>query len=87
VANQYYVEVTVTHSKIPAGFYSIHAENEYTIYYTPNALETFELANRVWKENEYGVFFVKHRTKIPTKLSSEELKEFMWVKLKAQDLT
>lgn len=46
-------------------------------------------SNRVWKEDRRGVSFLKNRdisTKDSTLLNDEQMKEFMWVKLKARDI-
>jgi len=42
-------------------------------------------SNRVWAESEDGVKFVKHRFADP-KTVEVDLKEFMWIKLKAQEV-
>ncbi len=41
-------------------------------------------ATRVWAESEDGVKFVKHR--FADKTAEVDLKEFMWIKLKAQEI-
>ena len=42
-------------------------------------------SDRIWKEDGNGVSFVKHRFGIPDE-TTVDLKEFMWIKLKAETL-
>jgi hypothetical protein len=45
-----------------------------------------EMADRVWRECNDGVNYVKNRSS-PTQLSTPvDLKEFMWVKLQAKQI-
>lgn len=42
-------------------------------------------AERIWSEHSGSIWFVKHRTGGPNS-KQVDLKEFMWVKLRAQDI-
>ena len=42
-------------------------------------------ANRIWVDNGDAIFYAKHRTADPLKAEVDK-KEFMWIKLSAQDL-
>lgn len=90
MANHYYAEVTLDQDLVPVGFYHIEAiDPNMSIYYSPRVLNALRVADRVWKENEHGIFFIKGnngKSKIPNNLSDDDIKEFMWVKLRAQDL-
>ena len=44
-----------------------------------------EMADRVWREDEAGVNYVKHRQADWSK-TAVDLKEFMWVKLQARQI-
>ena len=41
-------------------------------------------SNRVWQEDETGVVFAKHKWQLNK--PNVDLKEFMWIKLQAQEL-
>lgn len=43
-------------------------------------------AERIWSEHSGSVFFIKNRTWAMAK-PPVDLKEFMWIKLKAQNIT
>ena len=42
-------------------------------------------AERIWFEGDTGVFYVKYRTAAPQS-EKVDAKEFMWIKLSAQDI-
>lgn len=41
-------------------------------------------ADRVWMDNNGYIRFVKNRFKVPKDLSSDEMKEFVWIKLRCK---
>ena len=87
MANQYYCEIARSYHTIEAGIYTF-SKSQGTRH-PASKLRYIDIADRVWKENENGVFWLKQRyksTSLPDKLVPEDLKEFMWVKLKAQDI-
>jgi len=87
MVNQYYCQIDRSYQSIDAGIYTFN-KGEGTRH-PASKLRYIDIADRVWKENDNGVFWLKHRHKsasVPDKLTSEDLKEFMWVKLKAQDI-
>lgn len=42
-------------------------------------------SDRIWKEENGGVHYIKHRYEDPS-TAVVDLKEFMWIKLKAENL-
>jgi hypothetical protein len=87
VVNQYYCEIGKTYQSIEVGLYTFSKGEG--IRHNASKLRYIDIADRVWKENENGVFCLKNRYKgltLPDKLSSDDLKQFMWIKLKAQDI-
>lgn len=40
-------------------------------------------SDRIWSESTDNVVFIKNRYKHQTKLTADELKEFVWIKLKS----
>ena len=51
---------------------------------TPRYSSLILCSNRVWQEDENGVVFAKHCWELNR--SNVDLKEFMWIKLQAQEL-
>lgn len=81
----YYCQVIVNHATYPAGVYTFSVDTRYGMFGKNSRL--VGLSHWAWKETEDGVFWVKNRSKpTPAKLTSDELKEFMWIKLKAREL-
>lgn len=87
IVNQYYCEIGKTYQSIEAGIYTFNKGQG--TRHAASKLRYIDIADRVWKENENGVFWLKQRYKsasLPDKLTGEDLREFMWIKLKAQDI-
>lgn len=87
MANQYYCEIDRTYQKVEAGIYTFTKIEG--LRHPASKLRYIDIADRVWKENDNGVFWIKHRYRsasIPDKLTEEDMKEFMWIKLKARDI-
>jgi hypothetical protein len=87
MVNQYYCELEHGYQSIEAGIYTFNKGQG--TRHPASKLRYIDIADRVWKENEVGVFVIKNTHKsvgIPNKLAGDELKEFMWIKLKAQDI-
>ena len=87
IVNQYYCGIGQTYQSIEAGIYTFNKGQG--TRHAASKLRYIDIADRVWKENENGVFFIKQRyksTSLPDKLTDEDLREFMWIKLKAQDI-
>ena len=84
--NQYYCEVRVSRAKYDPGVYRFTVDPAYGMWGEQSML--VRLSDYVWKETEHGVFWMKNRTSgtIPEKLGDNELKDFMWIKLKAQEI-
>jgi hypothetical protein len=85
--NQYYCQIDNSYQSIEAGIYTF-SKSEGTRH-PASKLRYIDIADKVWKENDNGVFMLKHRYRsatVPDKLTGEDLKEFMWIKLKAQDI-
>jgi len=81
----YYCEVIVKNSVYTPGVYTfeIHPKDVVRL----NHHNLIQMSHWVWKETEDGVFWLKNRTRATLdKLTTDELKEFMWAKLKAQEL-
>lgn len=83
---QYYCEVQVTHGAIAPGVYAFDVDTMYGMWGKHSQL--VQMAHYAWKETEDGIFWMKNRYSggIPRKLTDEELKEFMWIKLQSQKL-
>jgi hypothetical protein len=88
VDNTYYCEVTFEHSsRYPPGIYTFSDDGRQMGWITRSRL--IQISNSVCKETEDGVFWVKNRftgSSVPRTLSQDELKQFMWTKLKAQNI-
>ena len=85
---QYYCEVRVSHGKYNPGIYSFTVDPVRGMWGKQSML--VQLSDYVWKETEHGVFWMKNRMtgRTPEKLKDDkDLKEFMWNKLKAQNIT
>lgn len=85
--NQYYCQIDTSYQSVEAGIYTFNKGQG--TRHPASKLRYIDIADRVWKENENGVFYLKNRhnsIKFPDKLVGDDLKEFMWVKLKAQDI-
>ena len=87
IINQYYCQIDRTYQSIESGIYTFNKGQG--TRHAASKLRYIDIADRVWKENENGVFCLKNCHKsisFPDKLMGDELKEFMWIKLKAQDI-
>ena len=84
VANyQYYCEVIVGNGGYQPGVYTFNVDPKYGMWGKHSRL--VQMSYWVWKEKEDCVFWIKNRSKpTPDKLTDDELKEFMWTKLKAK---
>lgn len=84
---QYYCEVLVTHGTFSPGVYTFDIDPMYGMWGKHSQL--VQMSHYTWKETEHGVFWMKNRYpgggKIPSKLTDEELKDFVWIKLKAKE--
>lgn len=81
----YYCEVLVPHGVYPPGVYTFEFDPVYGMWGKHSRL--VQMSNWVWKETEDRVVWIKNRSRAtPDLLNEDELKEFMWVKLKAKEL-
>jgi hypothetical protein len=79
----YYCEIQVSHKQYKPGVYAIDSKKS-------SYFQCLALSNRAWIEDDKGVRWAKHRGKdiqVHPVLSKDELKEFVWAKLKAQFIT
>lgn len=86
VAN-YYCELNSALQTYQAGVYLISVDKDGEGSFEHQKLAS--LSDRVWKESEHGTYYLKRKSqdfKAAEKLTSEELKEFIWAKLKAQSI-
>jgi hypothetical protein len=84
VAN-YYCEVIVGHGKYPPGVYTFADDTRYGLWEKQHTI-MIGLSNWVWKETEDRVVWIKNRSRAtPDLLTPDELKQFMWTKLKAKE--
>lgn len=58
--------------------------NKFTARFAEQSEQLSQCSDRVWCEQEGYVWYVKHRTN-PT--ADVDMKEFMWIKLQAKDLS
>jgi hypothetical protein len=81
----YYCEVIVEHSKYPPGVYTFE-EDEFNLGWGKRA-KLVQMSHYVIKEYDGGrTVWIKNRSKpTPDLLTQDELKQFMWIKLKAQE--
>jgi hypothetical protein len=83
VAN-YYCQILISHGKYPAGIYTFEIDPKYGMWGKHSNL--VQMSHWVWKETEDRVVWIKNRSRAtPDLLTQDDLKEFMWVKLKAQE--
>lgn len=79
----FYCDIQVPGNQYSPGVYAIDGKRT-------NYFQYMLLSNRAWIEDERGVRWAKHREKdirdYPV-LSDDEIKEFVWAKLKAQFIT
>jgi secreted Zn-dependent insulinase-like peptidase len=83
----YYCELNSALQTHLAGVYLISVDRDGEGSFENQKLAS--LSDRVWKESEHGTYYLKRKSqdfKAAKKLTGEELKEFMWVKLKAEKL-
>jgi hypothetical protein len=69
------------------GVYMFEHESEWGLWGKYNKL--VQMSQWVCKESDHGVVWIKNKltgSKIPATLTQDELKQFMWIKLKAQDI-
>ena len=78
-----YYKIDPKHTKSGDEYFyeDVENESEYSRGY-------LQLASMVWKEDSYGIRVVKDRLSgcISRLETEDELKEFMWIKLKSQKL-
>lgn len=80
-----YTEVVVQSKVFEPGVYRFTPDMRFGRFGAHTTLVQF--SERTWAETDDGVFWMKNRMKpTPDKLTKDELKEFMWVKLKATTL-
>jgi len=80
----YYCEIIIEHGKFPKGIYTFDMDSRFGGWgrYTMMA----QLSQWVIKENDGRVVWIKNRSRVtPDFLTQDELKQFMWTKLKAKD--
>ena len=83
VANLY-CEVLVEHCEYPPGVYKFEDDPRYGTW--GKHLTLLQMSHWVWKETEDRVVWIKNRSRAtPDLLTQDELKEFMWTKLRAQE--
>jgi hypothetical protein len=84
VAN-YYCEVIVEHGKYPPGVYTFQ-EDDFNLVWGHRA-RLVQLSNWVVKEYDGGrPVWIKNRSRpTPDLLNQDDLKQFMWTKLKARE--
>ena len=83
--HQYYCEVIVKRGEYQPGVYTFNVDARYGMWGKHSRL--VQLSNWVWKEKEDSVVWIKNRSKpTPDLLTNDELKEFMWTKLKAKEV-
>lgn len=83
----YYCELNSSLQTHPAGVYLISVDRDGEGSFEHQKLASF--SDRVWKENDHGIYYLKRKSqdfKAAEKLTGEELKEFMWAKLKAHPI-
>ncbi len=83
----YYCEVIVEHSVYPPGVYTFEVNPKIGMIHR---WKLFQVSHSVWKETEDGVFCVKDKitgSNLPKQLTQDDLKKFVWTKLRAQEVT
>jgi len=81
----YYCEVIAEHGDVLPGIYMFTDEARYGLFGNHNRL--VQMSHRVSKEANGRVVWIKNRSRAaPDLLTQDELKEFTWIKLKAQTL-
>ena len=78
----FYFEVNDSATKWTGGKHFVSSRDR-TGTFTQIAQNLLEYSDRVWCEQEGKVWFVKHRIDPTVEV---DMKEFMWIKLKAQDV-
>jgi hypothetical protein len=73
----------VVNKRFEHQYYAIHniSANHHLIQSAP--LQLLYCSNRIWEETDNNIRFLKHRYNTPSILTEEELKEFVWIKLKS----
>ena len=85
MANYYYEISDAVLSDWDGKYHMAHARGGYDAMMAGGFAVTLQ-SNRIWRQdNDGSVKFVKHRLEDP-KTAQVDLKEFMWVKLKAKTL-
>ncbi len=81
--NQYYCECNLIDGS--TGFYTFSGNDKQLPRYKLNQIWE---SHRVWREDKNGVHWMKNKIRdmATMKLTQDELKEFMWIKLKAQNI-
>lgn len=81
----YYCEVIVEHSIYQPGVYTFEDE-DLRLGWGKRA-KLVQMSHYVVKESEDRVVWIKNRSRAtPDLLTQDELKQFMWTKLKAQNI-
>lgn len=87
MANTYYCVVLNENSKYLPGVYTFEDDAHYGLW--GNHTMLVHSSHWVVKEAEYGAICIKDKltgSRLPRKLTPDELKEFMWVKLRARNI-
>lgn len=77
---RYYYEMNDGFADIKKGKYLTTLSDKYRV----NKVNLLWYADRVWKEGEGNIKFIKNRFTGSGDLSESELEEFVWVKLKCK---
>lgn len=85
VANYYYELSDIVLHNWDSKYYVVHVRGGYDAMMAGGVAVTMN-SNRIWRQdNDGSVRFVKHREE-SSQTASVDMKEFMWVKLKAKEL-
>jgi hypothetical protein len=82
VAN-FYFEIKDSLANLWSGGKYFTTDKNTTENFAPTSQNLMDLSDRVWCEQQGTVWFVKHRADLTTEV---DMKEFMWVKLKAESV-
>ena len=85
----YYCEIIVEHGKYPPGVYTFEDDARYGLWDKPHT-SIVALSHWVCKEATHGVVCIKDKltgSRLPRMLTEDELKQFMWIKLRAKEVT
>lgn len=82
--DNYYCEVLAEHFEYQPGVYTFEIHPKDMVRHKHHNL--IQMSHWVWKETGDRVVWIKNRSKAtPDLLTQDELKEFMWTKLRAQE--